>query len=140
MNKIKGLYRLLRFELPFSAGVCVVLGQILALDHFPTLLSIILGFFSVFLISSSILVMNDYFDLESDMINSPERPIPSKLVKPYEAMIFALVLLFFGIFISYYLGKEVFLISLLLTLIGFLYNRFFKKKGMTDPLDPMTFP
>ena len=31
MEKLKGLFRLMRFELPFAAGVCVVMGQLFAL-------------------------------------------------------------------------------------------------------------
>ena len=38
MSKIKGLLKLLRFELPFSAGVCVVMGQMLALGEFASYL------------------------------------------------------------------------------------------------------
>jgi hypothetical protein len=30
MKKFKGIIRLMRFELAFSAGICVVLGQMLA--------------------------------------------------------------------------------------------------------------
>ena len=58
MNKINGLFRLLRFELPFSAGVCVVMGQLLALGNFASVFISIYGFLSIFCISASILVMN----------------------------------------------------------------------------------
>ncbi len=80
MKKIKGLLRLLRFELPFSAGVCVVMGQLLALGKFASILEIAFAFLSVFSISASILVLNDYFDVETDKINAPDRPIASNLV------------------------------------------------------------
>ena len=85
MNKIIGLLKLLRFELPFSAGVCVVMGQLLALREFASILITIFGFASVFLISASILVLNDYFDVETDKVNAPHRPIPSGLVSTNEA-------------------------------------------------------
>ncbi|MGA8263642.1 MAG: hypothetical protein WB779_04290, partial [Ignavibacteriaceae bacterium] len=55
MKKLKGLARLLRFELPFSAGVCVVMGQLFALGKFASVFVTASGFFSVFLISASIL-------------------------------------------------------------------------------------
>ena len=107
MNKIKGLLKLLRFELPFSAGVCVVMGQLLALGEFTTIPVTLFGFLSVFLISASILVMNDYFDVETDKINAPHRPIPSKLVTPNEALYFSLLLLFTGIILSYLINVSV---------------------------------
>ena len=79
MNKVKGLLKLIRFELPFAAGVCVVMGQIFARGEFASPYLTITGFLSVFLISASILVLNDYFDVETDRINSPDRPIPLDL-------------------------------------------------------------
>jgi geranylgeranylglycerol-phosphate geranylgeranyltransferase len=134
MNKAKGLIKLLRFELPFSAGVCVVMGQMLALGEFASITITVFGFASVFLISASILVLNDYFDVETDRINAPTRPIPSGLVLPKEALFFSSLLLFIGILLSYLINIIVLLISILLSVIGFLYNRYFKKSGLPGNL------
>jgi geranylgeranylglycerol-phosphate geranylgeranyltransferase len=134
MSKIRGLFKLVRFELPFSAGVCVVMGQMLALGKFASSLITAFGFVSVFLISASILVMNDYLDVETDKINAPYRPIPSGLVSSFEALTFALFLLLLGLFISHLINITVFLISILLVVIGFLYNRYFKKSGLPGNL------
>lgn len=134
MNKIKGLLKLLRFELPFSAGVCVVMGQLLALGEFASTALTIFGFLSVFLISASILVMNDYFDVETDKINAPHRPIPSNLVTPNEALYFSLLLLLAGILFGYLISVTVLLISIVLAVVGFLYNRYFKKSGLPGNL------
>lgn len=134
MHKINGLLKLIRFELPFSAGVCVVMGQMLALGEFAEVHLILYGFLSVFLISASILVMNDYFDVETDKINAPHRPIPSNLVTPNEALYFSLLLLFIGILLGYLINITVFLISIVLAAIGFLYNHYFKKSGLPGNL------
>lgn len=134
MSKIKGLFKLLRFELPFSAGVCVVMGQLLALGEFALILLTVFGFMSVFLISASILVMNDYFDVETDKINAPHRPIPSNLVTQNEALYFSLFLLFAGILLGYLISITLFLISIMLAVVGFLYNRYFKKSGFPGNL------
>jgi len=134
MNKIKGLVRLLRFELPFSAGVCVVMGQLLALGKFASVSETIYGFVSIFLISASILVLNDYFDVETDKINAPYRPIPSKLVSPNEALLLSIVILFIGLILSYLISITALMCSVSLLLIGFLYNRKFKKNGLPGNL------
>jgi len=134
MKKLKGFLRLIRFELPFSAGVCVVLGQLFALGEFASVTITIAGFFSVFLISASILVSNDYFDIETDKINTPDRPIPSNLVSPFEALSFSIILLILGLLLSYYISIAALLFSVGLTIIGFFYNRKFKKNGLAGNL------
>ena len=130
MKKIKGLFRLLRFELPFSAGVCVVMGQLLSLGKFASIPETLSGFLSVFFISASILVLNDYFDVETDKINSPERPIPSKMVTTSEALILSISLLFFGLILSYLISLIALFCTIVLSIIGFLYNRKYKKSGL----------
>ncbi len=129
MNKFKELVKLLRFELPFSAGVCVVMGQLLALGKFASLVVTIFGFAAVFFISASILVLNDYFDIETDKINAPYRPIPAGLVAPVDAMMFSIILMLAGLFLSYMINIATLICSVVLLVIGFLYNRKFKKSG-----------
>ena len=130
MKKLKGLLRLIRFELPFAAGVCVVMGQLFALGEFAPVTITVAGFLSVFLISASILVSNDYFDIETDKINAPDRPIPSNLVSLSEALSLSIFLLIAGLVLSYLISIAALLFSVGLAVIGFLYNRKFKKHGL----------
>ncbi len=134
MKKLKGFLTLIRFELPLAAGICVVLGQVFALGEFAPFNLILAASLSVFLISASILVSNDYFDLETDKINAPHRPIPLNLVSPAEALFLSIFLLLAGLVFSYLINFETLLFSIGLTLIGFLYNRIFKKHGLIGNL------
>jgi geranylgeranylglycerol-phosphate geranylgeranyltransferase len=134
MKKLNGLFRLIRFELPIAAGICVVLGQLFALGEFASVNITVTGFLSVFLISASILVSNDYFDIETDKINAPDRPIPSKLVTPSEALSFSIILLILGLALSYYISTAALMFSAVLAVIGLLYNRKFKRYGLAGNL------
>ncbi|MBK7629294.1 MAG: UbiA family prenyltransferase [Ignavibacteriales bacterium] len=134
MKKLKGFLTLIRFELPLAAGICVILGQLFALGEFAPFNLILAASLSVFLISASILVSNDYFDLETDKINAPHRPIPSNLITPAEALFLSIFLLFAGLVLSYFISVSALLFSIGLTVIGFLYNRKFKKHGIIGNL------
>jgi len=134
MRKLKGFWRLLRFELPFSAGMCVVMGQLLALGNFSSIYLTSFGFLSIFLISASILVLNDYFDVETDRINAPERALPSGLVSTGEALALSISLLATGFVFSYLIGFVTLIIAVVLSIIGLFYNRKFKKSGLAGNL------
>ena len=117
-RKIKGIIQLFRPELPFSAGVCVVLGEIVALGAFPSVREALLGFVCGFFISGSALVSNDYFDLEVDKINSPNRPLPSGAVSPSEAIILAAVAMVIGLTASFAISIHALMLSLVFGLVG----------------------
>lgn len=134
VKKLKSLFGLIRFELPVAAGICVVLGQLFALGYFAPLLLTLTAAFSVFFISASILVSNDYFDIETDKINAPHRPIPSGLVSPAQALALAIFLLLAGLIVSLTISIAAFVFSIGLTIIGLLYNRKFKKHGLLGNL------
>jgi len=74
-KKFKGMVQIFRPELPFAAGVCVILGEIIALGYFPSFQEMSLGFMCGFFLSGSAIVINDYFDLEVDRVCT-EAPHP----------------------------------------------------------------
>lgn len=87
-QKSKAMILLIRPDLPISAGICVVIGQAIALGALPPLPLIWLGFLLGFFLSSSQMIFNDYFDLEVDRINAPQRPLPSGLLSTREMVTF----------------------------------------------------
>jgi geranylgeranylglycerol-phosphate geranylgeranyltransferase len=133
-KKIKGIIRLFRPELPFSAGVCVVLGEIVALGSFPSMREAALGFVCGFFISGSALVSNDYFDLEVDKINAPQRPLPSGMVSPIEALLLAAVAMLIGLAASYAVSIPALILSIVFGAVGILYNWRYKQAGLLGNL------
>jgi geranylgeranylglycerol-phosphate geranylgeranyltransferase len=129
-KRLLGLFRLFRFELPFTAGVCVILGELLALGKIPPTREIVLGFLSVFFISAAALILNDYFDIESDKINAPERPLPAGLVSKQDVILLSCLVTALGFFSGYVLGFTALLVVIQVWAVGFLYNWRFKKAGL----------
>ena len=133
-KKINGMVRLFRPELPFAAGICVTTGQIIASGKLPPLSTGILGFICVFAISSSALILNDYFDYEVDLINAPKRPLPSGAVSRREVIGLTAATTAAGLSAGWALGFNALLIGVIFWLIGFLYNWRYKQTGLPGNL------
>lgn len=133
-KRLRGALRLFRFELPFTAGVCVILGELLALGNIPTVREMLLGFLSVFFISATSLILNDYFDYESDQINAPERPLPAGLVTRQDVLWLSSLITLLGFTASSMLGFRALSVAVLVWAVGFLYNWRFKKAGLLGNL------
>ena len=133
-NNLRGLIQLVRPELPFAAGVCVVIGEIVALGRFPSLSKLLLGFMWGFFLSCPAMILNDYFDIEVDKINAPNRPLPSGIVSPAVGIYFACIITLMGLTVSYIIGLSAVVIYISFWFIGFLYNWKLKEKGLLGNL------
>jgi geranylgeranylglycerol-phosphate geranylgeranyltransferase len=133
-TRVLGLLRLFRFELPLTAGVCVIIGGLLALGELPTLSAMVSGFSCVFLISAASLILNDYFDLESDRINAPHRPLPSGMVSERDVILLFSAVTLAGLIVAYLISPAALLVALLVWAVGFLYNWRGKQAGLPGNL------
>lgn len=130
LQKSKAMIQLIRPELPAAAGMCVVIGQVIALDKLPPVLLAGLGFLLGFFLSSSAMVFNDLFDLEVDRINAPQRPLPAGLLSRREAVIFGGVTAVLGGLVAWGIHPVVGGLSLVTWLLGFFYNWKLKAAGL----------
>jgi len=133
-NKLKGSIQLFRPELSFASGICVIVGEIVALGGFPSIWDLSLGFLCGFFISGSALILNDYFDLEVDKVNAPERSLPSGVVSKSEVIALTGFATLIGLAAAYSIGMIALLISILFWFIGFLYNWKYKQTGFLGNL------
>ena len=129
-EKIKGIIQLIRLDLSFAAGICVVVGEFVAISGIPSLNDLILGFIVGFFISTSALILNDYFDIEADKINRPTRPLPSGIIRPPSVIVLWIITSIIGFVIAFQIGYIALLVVILFWIIGFLYNWKFKKRGL----------
>lgn len=133
-QRIKAIIQIIRVDLSFAAGICVVIGEIVAFGGFPHVYSIILGFMVGFFISTSALILNDYFDIEIDKINVPTRPLPSGMIKPYEVVLLSIVTTFIGLVSAFFIGRTALIMAVAFWIIGLLYNWKFKRTGLPGNL------
>jgi geranylgeranylglycerol-phosphate geranylgeranyltransferase len=79
-------------------GFAVIVGATLASPNVLNTLwqNLICGFITGFMLTAASMAINDYYDREIDAINEPNRPIPSGVIKPKEALAFASILTAIG--------------------------------------------
>jgi geranylgeranylglycerol-phosphate geranylgeranyltransferase len=130
LEKSKAFLQLIRPELPVSAGICVVVGQSIALGKIPPLVNFVMGFGLGLFLSSSAMIFNDFFDLEVDRINTPEKPIPSGKVTPKEAIVFGSITGLIAMVLALLIDPMVLVLSFVLWVLGFLYNWKLKANGL----------
>jgi geranylgeranylglycerol-phosphate geranylgeranyltransferase len=133
-RKITGFIHLFRPELPFAAGVTVLMGEIVALGSLPSVREALLGFTCAFLLSASALILNDVFDLEVDRVNAPQRPIPSGAVSAQEAIGLSVPVILGGFGVALTISFSAFVFAIFIWVIGFLYNWKFKRSGLPGNL------
>ena len=133
-QKIKAVIQLVRVDLSFAAGICVVIGEIVAVGGFPSIYNLILGFMVGFFISTSALILNDYFDIEIDKINVPTRPLPSGMIKPHEVILLSIIATIIGLTAAFFIGCIALIVAIVFWIIGFLYNWKFKRTGLPGNL------
>ena len=81
------------------------------------------------LIAGAGYVVNDYFDLDIDRINKPQRILPSGVILPRTALIYGLILFFCGIILSYFTASiTCILLAFINAVLLYLYARYFKRE------------
>jgi len=130
LKKGKGIIFLIRADILIAIGMCVLVGEIIALGSIPTITEALLGFSTAFFISASAMIVNDLFDLEVDKINAPHRPYPMKILSKNELIVLAIVTTLVGLTAAAFLGLIPLIISAIIWSLGFFYNYKLKETGL----------
>jgi len=127
-----GYLRLMR---PFNAvmsAIAVMVGGFLILSGlgYPQslLVNLLLSMIAAFLILGAGNAINDYFDIESDRVNNPKRPIPSGQVGKRAALTFTILLFLIGIAISGFINWACFIIAVVNSLVLIAYSTYLQDK------------
>ncbi|MFX1410324.1 MAG: geranylgeranylglycerol-phosphate geranylgeranyltransferase [Promethearchaeota archaeon] len=136
--KIKDALEILRPINCIMGSLTVIIGILNTRTgiHLSTLIiNIILGVLTYFFVAGSGMVINDYYDIEIDKINRPERPIPRGSITLNQAKLLFFGYLLIGVIISiihsfiFELGFLNIIIAAFFGFIGWLYAAWGKKSG-----------
>ena len=136
--KFKDSIEILRPINGLMGGLTVIIGILntkIGLPLLTLIFNIIFGVLTYFFISGSSMVINDYYDVEIDKINRPERPIPRGSISLKQAKILWIVTLLIGIILSiihsllFEIGFLVPIIVVFMGFIGWFYAAWGKKSG-----------
>jgi geranylgeranylglycerol-phosphate geranylgeranyltransferase len=134
MNKIQGFIQLIRPINCVMMGLATIIGVLLSGKNIfycnEFLFVPLLGFLTAFTFTGASMSINDYYDREIDVVNEPDRPIPSGLIKPSEALALALILIGIGLTSALFTNLICFVISLIVLLIFVTYSTIGKRTGL----------
>ncbi|NNE77561.1 MAG: UbiA-like protein EboC [Pricia sp.] len=102
--------------------------SLISLDIFYLILS------SIFLYAGGV-ILNDVFDFKVDMLERPERPIPSGTVSLKSAMIYGAAILLGGIVLAFLVGKLSGIVAVALASAILIYDSRAKKNDFFGPLN-----
>jgi len=136
MGKLGGYLRLMRPVNCLMMGFAVVVGAALASKTVSTALwpSLVYGFVTGFMLTAASMSINDYYDRDIDALNEPNRPIPSGLIKPREALVFAFVLTTVGFATAYVTSIYTFIIAVIAWIVFVAYTTVGKRSGLPGNL------
>jgi len=119
-------------------GLSVIIGILntrIGIDLYNLIFNIIFGVLTYFFIAGSSMVINDYYDIEIDKINRPERPIPRGSITLKQAKILWITTILIGIIFSalhsllFNIGYLNIITVVIMAFIGWLYAAWGKKIG-----------
>ncbi|WGI17815.1 UbiA family prenyltransferase [Methanonatronarchaeum sp. AMET-Sl] len=118
------------------AVIAVLIGGAVAgdLTQLVNQFNIALAMVAAFLITGAGNTINDYYDLEIDMVNAPERPIPSGEIGQSTAKTLSIFLFILGITLSIFINVICFFIAIINSLLLFFYARNLKRTPLIGNL------
>ena len=126
MEKAKIYFKLTRPQNNLITVLAVLVGALVSypIDSF---FKLVLACLSAGFISAGGYVINDYFDLEIDRINKPDRALPKGELLKKSALNFSLLLFGVGLFLSIFIKLSSFILAFITFFLLILYSSKLKK-------------
>ncbi len=128
-NRLKAVIKLIRPPYWLMTGGLSALTMFTLERGIPDYYLLGLVILSAICISSGGFAYNDYIDEESDAIVKKDRPIPSKTLEPWHALVAAAVLFLIGLTASFSINWLCFGIALMDVLLLVAYSKYIKRSA-----------
>src|SRR6056297_2757442 len=123
-KKITGYIRLIRSINLIIILLSFFIGFLFAGDSTSLILPLI-----YILIAAMGYIVNDIKDYNIDLVNQPNRPLPSNIISKYQAKVFFLLLLIIFVILNFRFKPELLIFNDIVLLLVVLYSIYFKRKG-----------
>jgi len=133
MSKLEAYFRIMRPINSLMMGFAVLVGAVIARSGAPAnfeVRNLAWAFVTGFALTAGSMVVNDYYDREIDAINEPNRPIPSGMVSPKEALVLAFFLAVIGFAAAYVTGIPSLAIAAISWILFTTYTTVGKRTGL----------
>jgi len=131
MGKIVGLIQLIRPINCAVMGVAVLVGMIVAAQTFlPDGKTALLGFITGFTFLAAANAVNDYYDRNIDAVNEPNRPIPTGVIQPKEALSYVFILSAIGFLTAFLTNIQCLAIAIVAWFLSMYYAMMGKRTGV----------
>lgn len=135
-KSLLGYFELIRIPNCLIIAFATLTGYLVALHKgsFDIDFRVIILMISSFFIAAGGNVINDYFDIDIDRINKPNRPLPSGIISPKKAYKLAISLFILGSLLSLFTSLYCFIVAMIASFLLFYYSKSLKRKGLVGNL------
>ncbi len=127
MGKILSYLKLTRPQNNLITAISVLVGTAVS-GEIESWGKVFFACLSAFFISAGGNSINDFFDLEIDRINKPDRPLPKGELSPFSALRFSISLFLLGILLSFWVKPLSVLVAFAACGLLIVYSSHFKRK------------
>ncbi len=132
LRLIRPLNVLIAFGAVFVASFIAVGTEV---SQGNVLIPVMLACFAAGLVTAAGNVLNDYSDRESDVVNHPERPIPSGQITPSNALSYSVALFVLSLPLALMVNIECFVLATLNIVVLVTYEGKYKRRGISGNLE-----
>ncbi len=127
MTTLTAFFTLTRPGNVLISGISIFVAAIIAGPVSEHALPVTYAVISGMLITAGANVINDWYDIDIDRVNRPERVLPSGRVRPQQALVFSIILFVSGIIFSIFISCAALVVAAITSFLLVIYSAALKK-------------